>query len=227
MMPAPSKAAMATVKLFSHNAVRDLDALFDALGTRSRMTVFRRLKEVGYLSSYTDAGRYYTLVGIPEFDEDGLWFRHGVGFSRAGTLKQTVAALVEAADTGLMHRELEARLRVRVHNTLLGLVRAQRIGRERVGGQFVYVSAETGRLAAQLACRRVMVDGAPRAAPPLPTELVIAVLVEVLHSCMGLAPSAVIARRLATRGEAVTAEQVQRIYTEHGLVAGKKTVEPP
>jgi hypothetical protein len=35
-------------KLAKKRSVFDLDALFDALGTRSRMTVFRRLRQVGY-----------------------------------------------------------------------------------------------------------------------------------------------------------------------------------
>ena len=34
------------------------------------MTVFRRLCKIDYLSSYTHAGRYYTLYEIARFDED-------------------------------------------------------------------------------------------------------------------------------------------------------------
>ena len=42
-----------------------------------------------YLSSYTHAGRYYTLENISKFDEQGLWFY------RDGTLKETTAVQVE------------------------------------------------------------------------------------------------------------------------------------
>ena len=55
------------------------------------MSVFRRLRELGYLSSYTHNGRYYTLAGVPDFDENGLWFHRGIGFSQVGTLKETAA----------------------------------------------------------------------------------------------------------------------------------------
>jgi hypothetical protein len=32
--------------------------------------VFRVLGRIGYHSSYNRAGRYYTIAGIPRFDED-------------------------------------------------------------------------------------------------------------------------------------------------------------
>src|SRR6266496_2315264 len=101
-----------------------------ALDTRSRMTVFRRLSPMGYVSSYSHAGRYYTLRDIPVFDPDGLWQHAGVLFSRDGTLKKTVVRLVEEADAGQFHRELHVRLRLRVHNTLADLIAQQRLGRE-------------------------------------------------------------------------------------------------
>ena len=90
------------------------------------MTAFRRLSELSYLSSYSHAGRYYTLPDIPQFDPDGLWLHGGVGFSRHGTLKDTVPVLVDRSESGVLHRELQRRLQVRVHNTLLDLVRTKR-----------------------------------------------------------------------------------------------------
>ena len=37
--------------------VVQLEDLYGVLATRSRITVFRRLREVGYLSSFTHCGR--------------------------------------------------------------------------------------------------------------------------------------------------------------------------
>jgi len=71
------------------------------------MSVFRRLREIGYLSSYTHTGSYYTLADIPEFDDFGLWRHQAIGFSRFGTLKATVARRAENADTGCTHAELD------------------------------------------------------------------------------------------------------------------------
>ena len=88
MLP-PKQSAEVLVKMFRKKYIANLDELFDVLDTRSRMSVFRRLKPLGYLSSFTDAGGYYTLQDIPKFDMLGLWFYRDVGFSRAGTLKST------------------------------------------------------------------------------------------------------------------------------------------
>lgn len=88
--------------------VADIGAILAALQTTSRMTAFRKLSELGYLSSYSHSGGYYTLQSIPQFDGDGLWLFEGVGFSRHGTLKDTVAILVDRAESGQLHRELQA-----------------------------------------------------------------------------------------------------------------------
>ena len=40
-----------------------------ALNTRVDMTAYRKLKELPYLKSYSDRGKYYTLEDIPAFDE--------------------------------------------------------------------------------------------------------------------------------------------------------------
>ena len=41
--------------------IATLAQLKDALGTTGTMTVFRKLKALGYLSSYSHRGKYYTL----------------------------------------------------------------------------------------------------------------------------------------------------------------------
>jgi hypothetical protein len=60
----------------------------------------------------------------------------------------------------------------------------------------------------------------------VPTEIVIAVLVEALAASGTLAAPKVIATRLGLRRISVTAEQVEQVYAQHGLVAGKKTARP-
>ena len=137
-------------KLLRRHRVVELRDLCEALGTQSRMTVFRRLREVGYRTSFTHRGQYYTLAELPEFDEWGLWFHGDIGFSRSGTVKETSAVKVEQAPDGRTHGELSHLLGVRVHNSLLELVHEGRIGRERYRGQHLYVGAEADRAAEQV-----------------------------------------------------------------------------
>ena len=65
------------------------------------MTVFRALKKSGYHTSYNHNAGYYTLAGLPQFDDWGLWAYRDVRFSRAGTLLETLVALVTQATAGL------------------------------------------------------------------------------------------------------------------------------
>ena len=122
--------------LFKKKRVAMLSEIFALLSTTSRMTVFRRLRELDYLSSFSHVGRYYTLPRVANFDPQGLWFFEDVGFSRFGNLKQTLVQLVEQSIAGKTHEELEKQLRLRVHNTLLDLVRSGRIAREMFEGVF-------------------------------------------------------------------------------------------
>lgn len=217
------EAVQALHNLFRKRLVADIDALFDTLDTRSRMSVFRRLREIGYLSSYTHTGRYYTLVNIPEFDDFGLWRHQAIGFSRFGTLKATVAQRVGSADAGCTHAELEALLRLRVYNTLLQLVHAGEIRRQVIGGTYVYVSIDEERTRRQLDARRRQ---ATQPSPFPPDDVVLLVIVEALHASDGLPVAPVVAARLSARGEEVAAAQVEQVYEHFGFEPGKKTAAP-
>lgn len=224
-MPSKNEAHEALRKLVRRRSAVELEALYGALGTRSRMTVFRRLREIGYMSSFTHGGRYYTLADVPKFDDAGLWHYQGIGFSRFGTLKSTVEHLVVASDDGRTHEELSRRLELRVHNTLLDLVLAGRIARATVGGLYLYVSPDPVRAEAQGRSREqrgIAGAGAPR--PPIPS-VEIEVLLEVIRGAGVRVDADAVATRLDGRGVVVTGEQVREVLRRHELE--KKTAPSP
>jgi len=225
-MKSKDEAAKELRKLLRRAKAVELEALFGVCETRSRMTVFRRLRKVGYLSSFTHAGRYYTLLDIPRFDERGLWFHGDIGFSRDGTLKQTVAEQVEQAPEGRTHRELERLLRVRVHNTLLELVRQGRIGRERFERKYLYVSADPDRAAEQVTGRRELVELLVEIHRVLTDEEVIEVLVEALRAAPEIPAPDLVSQRLRARDVRIEPRLVGQVYESHALVPGKKTARP-
>ena len=71
---------------FQRHPVAELPELCRVLSASGR-TVFRVLGRIGYHTSYNHAGRYYTLEGIPRFDEAGLWFHDDIGFSTQANRK--------------------------------------------------------------------------------------------------------------------------------------------
>lgn len=210
-------------RLLRRQKVLDMQTLQAHVQGRSRRSLFRDLASLGYRTSFTHTGRYYTLAEIPDFDDWGLWFHGEIGFSLAGTMKETAAVQVKDAPNGRIHEELSHLLRVRVHNTLLDLVREERIGREPYRGKLLYVSADPERAAEQVR-RRVETDRTLAEALRVPTdEEVVEVLVEALRAAPEVPEPALVAKRLAARGVRLEPRHVEQIFEEHGLVPGKKT----
>jgi hypothetical protein len=204
-------------RFFRRHRIATLRDLFKLLHTKSRMTVFRHLLKVDYLTSYSHSGRYYTLRDIPSFDEYGLWFHQGVGFSRTGTLKNTLADLVEAIEIGATHDELRAIVKVRAQYALLELVNAQRISRHRLPAEYLYLSGTPSRAAKQLAAREVMQSRSALSPPVLPASVVIAILLEVIQMARVRINAAEIVTRLGARKVGVTEEQVEETLKRFGI----------
>ena len=134
--------------------IADLPELKRVLGTDTDLTVFRKLKPLDYLASYTHRGRFYTLREIAHFDDRGLWSHQGVWFSRHGTLLATVEIFVNHSPQGYYAHELADDLHAEVQQPLRHLVAQQRLGRMEVDGQFLYTAIESVLRRQQLLARR-------------------------------------------------------------------------
>jgi hypothetical protein len=141
MMIKPQGNPDALQSFLHSEKIATLEELKEALGTTGTMTVFRRLKSLGYLSSYSHRGKYYTLLEIPEFDQQGLWSYHSVWFSQYGNLVATVKEFVEEAAAGWTAQELDRVLKVEVKRPLLQLYQGKAIHREKLSGVYTYFSA--------------------------------------------------------------------------------------
>src|SRR5579864_8948577 len=90
--------------------IATLPELKRALGTTADITVFRKLKELSYRTSYSHRGRYYTLQEIPQFDPQVLWSFRQVWFSGWGNLVTTLESLVSCCqDAAWRRRQVLAR----------------------------------------------------------------------------------------------------------------------
>ena len=127
---------------FEEHSIGTLPELKGALGTEVAMTVFRKLRELSYRTSFSNRGKYYTLDEVARFDRQGLWFFSSVGFSVYGTLLKTAKALIEKSESGLTAAELKPVLKVEVKQPLLRLFRKQQLYREKISGMYVYFSNE-------------------------------------------------------------------------------------
>jgi PAS domain S-box-containing protein len=136
------------------NKIADLPELKRVLGTDTDLTVFRKLKQLHYLASYTHRGRFYTLPEIARFDDRGLWSHEGVWFSRHGTLLATLETFVNQSADGYYAHELADALHAGVQQPLRYLAEQQRLLRMEVDGQFLYTAIESVPRRQQLLARR-------------------------------------------------------------------------
>jgi hypothetical protein len=153
--------AQALVSLFRSETLATMDEMKRCLGTGVDMTVFRKLRGLDYLTSYSHRGRFYTLRELAEFDDRGLWAHRGVHFSRFGSLVETAERFVIGSERGFLVSELAQELEVEVKEPLLGLVRAKRLAREEFSGLYLYCSADPVRRRQQLLARRLPVAVEP------------------------------------------------------------------
>ena len=161
--------ADALTTLFREQTVATMPEMMNALGSRSRSTIFRKLRKLGYRTSYSHRGRYYTLDEIAQFDEQGSWSHQNVWFSVHGTLLRTATAVVQKAKHGHFVEELDNLLHVVTKDALRKLVRDSVLARQRLSGQFLYCAADAERQRRQLLARRVLL-AEPGAAGPVPDD---------------------------------------------------------
>lgn len=142
------------IRLLNDNKIATLDELKQALKTRSTMTVFRKLKALEYLSSYSHRGKYYTLNEIADFDDSGLWSYQSVWFSKHGNLIETAKEFIDKSTAGFTANELESVLHVQVKHPLLKLFQNHRIVRKKVSDRYVYFNAEPKKQKSQITVRK-------------------------------------------------------------------------
>lgn len=120
--------------------IATIEKLKSILHTKTTMTVFRKLKGLKYISSYSHRGKYYTLKSIPRFNRHGLWTHKNSHFSRYDTLLETARVLVDTSEKGYSASELFDILHVQPKESLLALCDRKLIQRDKMDGHFVYFS---------------------------------------------------------------------------------------
>jgi hypothetical protein len=142
------------VSLLQNQKVATMPQLKSALGTSVTFTVLRKLSPLGYRSSYSHCGAYYTLDSIAQYDELGLWSYRDIHFSRHGTLLNTAQVLVNQAPAGYGVAELEAVVQVAVKDALRQLAQAGRLYRRPWEGRYLYCALDRARRQEQWVVRQ-------------------------------------------------------------------------
>ncbi len=197
--------------VFLKRKILVIEDVINAVNATSRMTAYRYLKKLDYLSSYTHARQFYTLRTIPEFDEDGLWHFGDIGFSKHGTLVETIIHIVNYSKNGKTCADLEKQHCVYVQNALLSLIKAEKIRREEQNGVYVYFSSDP-EIARKQKEKRNKTGGRQ-----IPNWIIAEVLIETIRSLTGKPSLEVVVTRLSKRNSSITREQVEQVFEEYSL----------
>lgn len=203
------------IPLFAKQTCWKIEPLAKKMGY-SIPSVRRFLSQTGYYSSFTHNGKWYTLRPIPRFNRDGLWFHENIGFSKAGSLTNTIIELTSRSISGMSADMLGEKLHCRCHTILVHLCRQGKLQREKVGRSFVYLASDVHTAADQ---RRAM---ALKKQPPalFPAEIAVLILAAFIRNPQ--ASFTQLARTLSkTHNITIDTAQIERLFELHGL---KKTM---
>lgn len=203
--------------MFQKKKALQTNDLFTVLETRSRMTVYRYMKKLNYLTSYTHKGKYYTLNEIAQFDNNGLWHYGDIGFSKYGTLYDTIKHFVDSSEEGMTSSELQNQSRTVVKYALLDLIEKNKVSRSNQGKVYVYLSSDQIKAKEQLKRRQ------ERLADSVDDETALRVLLVVYRLIDGSVSPEQVANILKKEGSKISLEIVQRVFRYYDL--GKKTLD--
>lgn len=132
------------IKLFAQKPIWTLTALADQINY-SEVSVRRFLKQTGYLRSYTHNGKFYTLKTMAKFNAQGIWRYEQTGFSKHGTLMQTIDYLIYKSPMGLSATELTGILESPCQSFLSNQYKAGKIDRIKPGPEYIYLAKDAKR----------------------------------------------------------------------------------
>jgi len=158
-------------RLILKNKMSTMIAMKAVMGTTVDATIFRKLRELFYLRSYSHRGKYYTLPEVVRFNEQGLWSYRGVHFSKQGSLLNTIERHVDYSMSGYFEYELESLLHVGVRVAVLKLLTDNRISRQKISGRYLYCSPRMKKRKRQCSDRKKQQAIADAALEPMGSEV--------------------------------------------------------
>ena len=158
-------------RLLVKNKMATMVEMKAAMGTTVDATIFRKLRQLCYLRSYSQRGKYYTIPEIARFNEQGLWSCRGVHFSKQGSLLNTIEHHVNYSEAGYFEYELESLLDVVVRVAVLTLLNDNKIYRQKVAGRYLYCSSRMKKRKRQCSERKKQQAIADSALEPMSSEV--------------------------------------------------------
>jgi hypothetical protein len=197
------------VKKFQRLKVLTIEQLVGLIES-SVITARRHLKKWKAYTSFNMNGRYYTLPGIPRFDENGIWKYQRILFSKHGTLTQTICRLIGRSERGLSAKQIAQVVEVASNSSVFSRLHSvPGIGRERYQGRFVYFSDERYQEQKAALCQ------AKQASLPSDAEAVMVLVQYIKHPQSSIEE---LAEQVRGQGRSIDCNVIHRFLEHHDLL---------
>ena len=199
-------------KLFVEKKVLTLQNLSGYFSVSVR-TIQRMLRSLNTIRSYDHNGRYFSLEKLARFNPMGIWEYKDIHFSKFGTLKNTLAAIVNNSGQGMDATQIKDILGIDTRSFLFQYKGASGIKREKIGNHYVYFSSEQQRFSLQLSNRKQGLASVAQA--PLEGIAAISLLVATIkHPDFTFGQ---LSKHLSKQGIKIKPEQVEEFFICHGI----------
>ena len=141
-------------------------------------TIQRKIRQWDTIRSYDHNGSYFSLKKLATFNSYGIWEYNNIHFSKFGTLKNTLVAIINNSSHGMDGSQIRDVLGMDTRSFLFQYKDVSGIKREKIGDNYVYFSSEQQQFSEQLLKRKL--DSQALAQPPLKGSAAISVLVEAI-----------------------------------------------
>lgn len=141
-------------------------------------TIQRITRGWNTIRSYDHNGRYFSLERLANFNSYGIWEYNSIHFSKFGNLKNTLIALINNSTQGMDSSQIRDVLGMDTRSFLSQYKNVSGVKREKLGGNYVYFSADQEKFPKQLSQRKLNMEAMVH--PPLKGPAAINVLVEAI-----------------------------------------------
>jgi len=111
----------------------------------SEITIRRDISYIHAITSYTHQGQFITLEDIPAYDNYGIWFYRGIGFTKYGTSLELIKYLINSSKGGLTKENIEEILRIKISQQIQTLLKRHILYRVKVGNKYLYLPETLAR----------------------------------------------------------------------------------
>ena len=170
-------------ELFKKYISMDMDDLLRKTGS-SRTTILRRLKEIGYLTSYDHNGKYFALSEFLNFDESGIFEHKGIHFFKNGGLQELIIHQINSCEKGYNAEELSSKIKTRVGNQLRLFTKKGMMVRKKYSDVYIYFSIDETYQQKQISNREkeLKISSTPEEINVSNEKITIRILLEILKN---------------------------------------------